>query len=144
MKVAFVASVSIITPDSARSRELFDNALGLSLESPPGDEYAFTESLDGCKHFGVWPLAQAAQACFGTDAWPTNRPIPQLSIEFDVESPEAVSDAASELESRGFVPLHTPRTEPWGQTIARIQSLEGAIVGISHTPSMHQKSDERG
>jgi hypothetical protein len=28
------------------------------------------------------------------------------------------------------------REEPWGQTVARLQSLEGASVGISCTPSL--------
>ena len=31
----------------------------------------------------------------------------------------------------------TARTEPWGQTVARLQSSEGAIIGISYAPSMH-------
>lgn len=137
MDVLFISSVSIIAPDPTASRRLYVGALGLPLESPPGDEYLFSEKIGGCKHFGVWPLRQAAQACFGTDTWPADRPVPQLSIEFDVKDAEAVATAMSELEGRGFKPLHAPRTEPWGQTIARIQSTEGAIVGISFTPWQH-------
>jgi hypothetical protein len=37
----------------------------------------------------------------------------------------------------GFALLHDARTEPWGQTVARLQSVEGAIVGISFAPALH-------
>lgn len=101
-----------------------------------GDEdYVFTEALPGVKHFGVWPLAQAAQSCFGTDTWPVERPVPQASIEFDVED---VTAAADEIRGRGYELLHPARTEPWGQTIARLQSPGGLIVGLSITPWMRQ------
>jgi hypothetical protein len=33
--------------------------------------------------------------------------------------------------------LHDARTEPWGQTVARLQSADGAIIGLSYAPSMH-------
>ena len=82
------------------------------------------------KHLGVWPLADAAQACFGADARPPDRPVPQMSIEFDVESPDAVEAAAHELEDRGYQLVHGARKEPWGQTVARLQSIEGAIMGF--------------
>ncbi|SRR6266851_1612572 len=144
MQVQFISSVAIIAEDPADGRKLFIGAFGLPLEPPPGDgddHYVYSERIDGCKHFGVWPLREAAQACFGTDAWPSDRPVPQVSIEFDLESPAAVAAAAAELESKGYAVLHAPRTEPWGQTIARIQNAEGAIIGVSFTPWMHQSSD---
>ena len=47
---------------------------------------------------GVWPLSQAAQACFGTAEWPADRPVPQVSLEFDVADAEAVAAAAQELQ----------------------------------------------
>jgi hypothetical protein len=37
----------------------------------------------------------------------------------------------------GYELLHPVRTEPWGQTVARVQSIEGAIVGVSYAPSLH-------
>jgi hypothetical protein len=137
MKVLFITSVAIVAPDPPLSRRLFVDTLGLPLEQPGGDEYAFSEKIEGSKHFGVWPLAQAAQACFGTPTWPVDRPKPQLSIEFELESPAAVEAGAVELADRGYAPLHPPRIEPWGQTVARILSPEGAIVGLSYAPSMH-------
>lgn len=39
--------------------------------------------------------------------------------------------------STGYELLHAAREEPWGQTVARLQSPEGAIVGISYVPSLH-------
>jgi len=104
----------------------------------PGDDYFFSEKVDGSKHFGVWPLAQAAQACFGTSEWPADRPAPQVSIEFEVENEAAVEQSGQELESQGFKLIHRPRKEPWGQSIARLLSDDGAIIGISYTPWMHQ------
>src|SRR5262249_31625801 len=107
------------------------------LTAPPGDEYVFSEAIGGCKHFGVWPLAQAAQACFGTEAWPADHAVPHLSIEVEVADQKAVQHAAQELETRRFALVHGARTQPWGQTVARLLSSEGAIVGISYAPWMH-------
>lgn len=133
VKPLFVSSLSIVTSAPGDDRRLFVDVLGLPLT---GDEdYVFTEGLPGVKHFGVWPLAQAAQSCFGTETWPVDRPVPQASIEFDVED---VTAAAEELRAQGYELLHPPRTEPWGQTIARLQSPGGLIVGVSVTPSMRQ------
>ena len=138
MDVKFISSVAVITADPANSRNLFMNALGLPLHAAsPGDDYFFTDRVDGAKHFGVWPLSQAAQACFGTDEWPSDKTIPQLSIEFEVANLDAVAQAATELEAKGFTLTHAARTEPWGQTVARLLTADGAIVGISYAPGMH-------
>ncbi len=137
MKILFVTGVALVAPDPPLSRRLFVDTLGLPLEQSDGDEYAFSDKIEGSKHFGVWPLAQAAQACFGTPTWPPDRAIPQVSIEFELESPAAVEAGAAELADRGYALLHPSRTEPWGQTVARILSPEGAIVGLSYAPSMH-------
>jgi uncharacterized glyoxalase superfamily protein PhnB len=73
----------------------------------------------------------------GTPQWPADRPTPQISIEFDVADAAAVSSAARELQQAGHELLHAPREEPWGQTVARLQSPEGGIIGISYIPSFH-------
>jgi hypothetical protein len=117
---------------------LFVETLGLPLEAAAGDEYLHSEKIEGSKHFGVWPLRQAARACFGTPEWPADRPIPQASIEFEVANAPAVDLAARELEEHGYQLLHGARTEPWGQTVARLLSQEGAILGISYAPSLHK------
>ena len=139
MKIEFLTSVAVIAPHPATSRKLYVDALGLPLESRDGDEYHHTEQIDGCKHFAVWPLSQAAEACFGTAQWPADHPVPQASIEFDVADAAAVSAAARELEQTGHELLHPARQEPWGQTVARLQSPEGVIIGISYAASLHAR-----
>ena len=138
MKVEFLATLAVITPDPPASRRLYVGELGLPLEGE-GDDYQHSEHVAGCKSFGIWPLSQAAEACFGTAEWPADRPVPQVSIEFDVADAASVGPAAVELERSGHELLHPPRTEPWGQTVVRLQSPEGAIVGISYTPVLHDQ-----
>jgi catechol 2,3-dioxygenase-like lactoylglutathione lyase family enzyme len=140
VNIEFLSTMAVIAPDPPASRKLYVDALGLPLDSGADDEYHHSEQIDGCKHFGVWPLSQAAQACFGSTQWPAGRPVPQVSIEFDVANTEAVDEAAQELQQAGYELLHSVREEPWGQTVVRLQSPEGAIVGISYTPSLHDEA----
>jgi len=136
MNIEFLATVALIAPDPISSRKLYVEALGLPLQGE-GDGYYHSEQIAGCKSFGIWPLSQAAQACFGTEQWPAERPVPQVSIEFDVADATAVDPAALELQHAGYQLLHGAREEPWGQTVARLQSPEGAIIGISYAPVLH-------
>ena len=86
-------------------------------------------------HFGLWSLADAAEACFGGREWPSDVPVPQASIEFEVED---VGAAAAELEAKGHRLLHGPRVEPWGQTVARLLGPEGLVIGLSYAPYLHE------
>ena len=144
MNIEFIASIAVVTPDLQASRGLYIEALGLPLGHAEGDEYEHSEAIGGSKHFGVWPLTQAAQACFGSDQWPQGTTVPQASIEFEVADAAAVDAAARELESAGHVMLHGARREPWGQTVARLLSPEHVIVGISYAPSLHQPTSGSG
>src|SRR3954452_14844358 len=137
VEIEFLATVAVIAPDPPASRALYVNTLGLPLDGVDSDGYHHSEQIRGCKSFGVWPLSQAAEACFGTARWPADRPVPQVSIEFDVADAAAVTPAAHELQEAGYELLHPVREEPWGQTVARVQSPEGTIVGISYAPSLH-------
>ncbi|HUH81745.1 MAG TPA: VOC family protein [Solirubrobacteraceae bacterium] len=137
MDVLFVASVAVITADPPQARRLFIDALGLPLEGE-GEGYYSSANVRGSNHFGVWPLSQAAEACFGTPEWPDGLAVPQASIEFEVEGPDAVAAASSELEDAGYELLHPPRTEPWGQIVSRLLTADGLIVGISYAPAFHQ------
>jgi catechol 2,3-dioxygenase-like lactoylglutathione lyase family enzyme len=137
MKIEFLSTVAVIAADPTATRRLYIDTLGLKLESGVDEEYFHSEQLPGCKHFGVWPLHQAAQACFGTPTWPAERPVPQVSLEFDVADADAVHAAADELVAAGYEILHPARVEPWGQTVVRLQSPEGSILGVSYAPSLH-------
>ncbi len=137
MEVQFVTSVAVIAPEPGVSRRLFVNTIGLPLEGEGEDGYFHSERVGGVNHFGVWPLAQAAEACFGTSTWPEGVPVPQASVEFEVGSAAEVGAAAAELAAAGYESLHPVREEPWGQTVTRVLSPEGLIVGISFAPAMH-------
>src|SRR4051812_2378786 len=112
--------------------------LGLRLEGE-GDGYYSSGSIGGSKHFGVWPPPQGAEACCGTPEWPADRIVPQASIEFEVEDADAVAAAGDELQRAGYELLHAARTEPWGQTVTRLLTDDGLIVGISYAPSFHNE-----
>ncbi|MEV6791677.1 VOC family protein [Streptomyces sp. NPDC051320] len=142
MDILFITSVAAVVADPPLSRKLFIDALGLPLEGE-GDGYYSSGSVPGSKHFGLWPLSQAAEACFGTAQWPVGRVVPQASIEFEVANAEAVTAAGAELQRAGFELVHQARTEPWGQTVARLITADGLIVGISYAPSLHGLQDGR-
>ena len=133
MDVQFVASVAPIVRDADAARLFYRDALGLSFEGDAGD-YMFTHRLEGTKHFGLWPLSEAANACFGAPEWPADIPVPQASIEFEVAD---VAAAAAELTARGQRLIHGARTEPWGQITARLLSPEGLLVAVCYTPAFH-------
>jgi catechol 2,3-dioxygenase-like lactoylglutathione lyase family enzyme len=137
MDVLFVASVAPIVRDADASRSFYRDALGLSFEGEEG-AYMFTQKLEGTKHFGLWPLSEAANACFGTTAWPSDVPVPQASIEFEVPD---VAAAAAELTAKGYRLIHETRTEPWSQITARLLSPEGLLVAVCYTPSFHETPD---
>jgi len=137
MNVQFVTSVAPIVRDADASRSFYRDALGLSFEGEDGD-YVFTHKLEGTKHFGLWPLSEAANACFGTSEWPAEIPAPQASIEFEVAD---VPAAAAELSMKGYRLIHNARTEPWGQITARLLSPEGLLVAVCYSPSFHDTQD---
>jgi len=137
MDVQFVASVAPIVRDAKAASVFYTDALGLSFEGSDGD-YVYTQKLDGTKHFGLWPLSEAATACFGTTEWPSEIPVPQASIEFEVAD---VAAAADELKAKGYRLIHEARTEPWTQVTARLLSPEGLLVAVCSTPQFHERSD---
>lgn len=136
MNVSMVATVAVITAEPSQSRQLFIETLGLPLEGE-GEGYYSSGNVPGCNHFGVWPLAEAAESCFGTREWPEGLTVPQASIEFEVDDPQAVATAGAELQAAGYELLHPARTEPWGQTVARLLTRDGLIVGVSYIPAFH-------
>jgi catechol 2,3-dioxygenase-like lactoylglutathione lyase family enzyme len=136
LKVLFIAGFGPIASDVPASRRLYEEALGIDFKAEEGD-YLHTEKLDGARAFAVWPLSQAAESCFGKETWPADVVRPQAWLEFDVED---VDEATRELEERGFKLLVRARKEPWGQTVTRLVSPEGLLVGVTVTPWMRDKS----
>ena len=134
IKVLFIAGFGPIDRNIAESRALYGDALGIPFKEDAGG-YLHTAALDGVKHFALWPLAQAAESCFGTDEWPSHLPVPQAWLEFDVED---IEKATAELKSQGYQLLVAMRTEPWGQVVTRLLGPEGLLVGVTHTPSMRK------
>ena len=135
MRVEFIAGFGPIVDDMPASRAFYQDALGLPLE---GDAtYLSAQSIEGVKHFALWPLSGAAQSCFGTDQWPNDLPTPRAWIEFDVAD---VAAAAAELEGKGYRMLLAAKQEPWGQTVARLLSPEGLLVGVTYTPALRGAS----
>jgi catechol 2,3-dioxygenase-like lactoylglutathione lyase family enzyme len=138
MDVQFVTSIAPIVRDAEESRSFYRDGLGLSFEGEEGD-YLFTHNLAGTRHFGLWPISEAATACFGTTEWPADIPVPQASIEFEVPD---VPAAAAELTTKGYRLIHEARTEPWGQITARLSSPEGLLVAVCYTPAFHDPEDQ--
>ena len=136
MKVLFIAGFGPIAADVEESRRLYEDALGIAFKVEEG-EYRHTEELKGANAFAVWPLAQAAESCFGTSEWPAEVARPQAWLEFDVHD---VEGATRELEGRGYRLLVSNRTEPWGQVVSRLISPEGLLVGLTLTPWMRDKT----
>jgi catechol 2,3-dioxygenase-like lactoylglutathione lyase family enzyme len=133
MRVLFIAGFAPIVRDAGAARAFYSGALGLNFEGGQGD-YVFTDKLGGAKHFGLWPLTEAAQACFGKPEWPADVPAPQATIEFEVDD---VAAAADELAQRGYRLVHPARTEPWKQIVARLLTPDGLLIGVCHTPWLH-------
>jgi hypothetical protein len=136
VKVLFIAGFGPIVREAIASRKLYSQILGIRFKEEDGG-YLHTEGLKGANTFALWPLSQAAQSCFGKDAWPDGIPAPQSWLEFDVDS---VEEATAELESRGYRMLVKNKKEPWGQTVSRFLAPEGLLLGITFTPSMREKA----
>lgn len=135
MEIQFVAGFGPVTRDGD-PLGFWREALGLRLtEIAPG--YFGSDDIHGVKAFALWPLADAAEATFGKRVWPPEIPTPQAWIEFDVSSPQAVTEAVQELRNAGQSVLREAHTEPWKQVTARVLSPEGLLVGITFTPWMH-------
>jgi len=136
INVLFIAGFGPIVRDAKQSRKLYGDTLGIAFKEEGGG-YLHTEALAGAKTFALWPLSHAAQSCFGTDRWPDNVPAPQAWLEFDVDD---VRQATAILEAKGYRFLLKSKEEPWGQTVSRLLSPEGLLVGISFTPALRAQA----
>lgn len=132
--VLFVAGFGPITRDTEASTSFYQTTLGLPVKPMEGnEEYLFTEldTLGGVKHFALWPLAQVAVSCFGHEQWPSDLPLPQAWVEFEVRD---IDTATQALLDQGYTLLIANRMEPWGQAVTRLLSPEGILTGVTITP----------
>ena len=140
MEIKCIAGFAAITKQPDASASLYQEKLGLPLERyDEHRDYRFMDKFPGANHFGVWPLNMAAQSCFGQDEWPTSIPEPTATIDFELADAKAVESAVQEMKVKGQDFIHEARTEPWGQTIARVISPEGLLVGLSFAPWLHEQ-----
>ena len=138
LEVLFIAGFGPIVRDTAASRELYRDRLGISFKEE-SDGYLHTDALNGAKNFGLWPLSQAARSCFGRDSWPDDVPVPQAWLEFDVDD---VARATATLESQGCRMLLKNKREPWGQIVSRFIDPEGILIGITFTPRCARRNSQ--
>ena len=110
-------------PGASSEPKTLHGCAGAATQRHDGGDYSFSENIGGSKHFGVWPLSQAAEACFGTTVWPADRPIPHACFEFEVADKESVAAAAEELKSKGYVLLHGSTNRALGTD--RCQKADG-------------------
>ncbi len=135
MNVRFVAGFSPIVDSLESGRDFYERKLGLPVRSEGDGDYSIVE-LPGMKHFGLWTLADAARSTFGVDEWPADIPRPQATVELEVDD---VPAAVIELKDRGLKIVQVAKTEPWGQTTARLLSPEGLLIGITYTPALREE-----
>src|SRR5258708_33007615 len=132
--VLFVVGFGPIVRDVGATLALFRDTLGLPVSAGSEEpDYFTTNKLDGAKNFAMWPLYRAALSCFGQPAWPTDLPAPSAWIEFDVADIEAATRA---IKAKGYRLLVEAQREPWGQTVTRLLSPDGVLVGLTLTPSL--------
>jgi len=140
IEILFVAGHGPITQSDQESKSFYVDTLGLPLKPMPENQsYLSLEPgcLDGVKHFALWPLAQAAQSCFGSVYWPNDLTVPQSWIEFEVAD---ITTASAQLVAKSYILLVNNRLEPWGQTVTRLLSPEGILVGLTVTPWLRDSS----
>lgn len=140
LDVLFIAGYGPIPRSVSDSQTFYQQTLGLPLKPMEGNpDYLLTEqgAIEGVNHFALWPLHHAAQSCFGSEIWPEDHPITQSWIEFEVADLTTATDA---LLAKGYDLLVVNRTEPWGQSVTRLLSPEGILVGLTITPWLRDRA----
>ena len=84
------------------------------------------------------PFVRVPTIAFGGDIVPEEEETLRAWLEFDLESADAVAPAAAAMTERGHRLLKEATEEPWGQTVARLLSPDGLLVGLTYTPWMHK------
>ena len=139
MEIQFIAGFAVIAPEPAESRKLYVDALGLPLEQADGDYFAQREGSGGSQALRRLAAGPRGPGVLrhprrGRATGPSHR----RRVEFEVAESARGRGGGGRAGGAGLRALHPPRTEPWGQTVARILTREGLIVGISHAPWHHK------
>lgn len=87
MDIQCIAGFGPIGPDAGTNHRFWSQDLGIPFDELAPD-YFHAQDLDGARVFGLWPLAQAAEATLGSTEWPADLPVPQAWIELEMASPE--------------------------------------------------------
>ena len=143
VKPAFVAGFGPIVKDTRREPRLLGRRPRASSwrRHPPAT--GPTTTWRASRPSRLWPLSQAAEACFGTETWPADLPEPQAWMELDVESPDDVAPATAEMADAWLSDPGRRRSSSRGaRRSAHLLSPEGILVGIVYTPWMHKKGEE--
>jgi catechol 2,3-dioxygenase-like lactoylglutathione lyase family enzyme len=135
MRVKFMAGLGPLVRDTEASLKFYRDVLGMPLV---GEDYVSADNWEGTRHFGQWSVEDAAESIFGTREWPSDVPLPQANLEFDVDSEEELAAAANELRAAGYPPLVGPKKEEWGQSVVRVIGPEGLLISVTYTPWMHE------
>ncbi|MEM1370579.1 MAG: VOC family protein [Cyanobacteria bacterium P01_H01_bin.15] len=139
MEIKLITGFAVITKYPDASAALYQGTLALPLKTQEG--YCYMDKFPGANHFGIWPLKMAAQSCFGQDEWPESIPVPTATIEFELTDSDALESAVLEMKATGQDFIHEPRTEPWGQMVARFISPEGLLIGLTYTPWLKERTE---
>ena len=133
MKVLFCAGFAPIVSDLDASVAFYGSTLGIPGMHRDADnpDYVATNDLDGLKHLGLWKLSDAAEACFGTNEWPSDVPVPQGTIEFDVEDVHVITanDVKITKEAGGYkVQASYEATAPYISNVYLLVVFDKTVV----------------
>ena len=98
-------------------------------------------AIPGSKHFGVWPLSlRRRRRALAHRSGPQTGVTPQaINRVRGGGRGRSRSQQGTSFSAQGFELLHPARTEPWGQTVTRVLTEDGLIVGISYAPAFHDE-----
>lgn len=127
--IRHVAGVGEIVEDVAKAVAFYRDVLGLAVEYEEGSDYA-TIAIPGMLHFGLWDRRAAAESIFGDRDAAERVPL-GFALGFEVD---VVDEAAQLLRERSDALVQEPKTEPWGQRVARFWLPSGLIGELAETP----------
>ena len=141
MDVQFVASFSPIVADPSAARAFYQQALGLSFEGK-ADDYMFTEMLGGVKHFGLWPLTEAAQAA-SSSSCPARRRRRRRPPSWPVRVIDSSMTLAPSRGGRSSPDFSAPRAWSWACAIPLGSTKEPARPRDEATGAGEPRPDQR-